>query len=508
MSLLLGVLKWVALVALAIFIIGPLLVTTVWAFAGEWTGTEPVPSGMVVQMVAGGLQRVGDHGCDQSSVWRRPRVVMLLSAVICLPASYAFARFRFTGRQPLLLAFLAANAFPKFGLYVTILTMFYNIGFNDSVQGIVTIQLIETLVFMIWIPATAFQNIDRSLEEAALDAGCSRVGVFWRITLPLAAPAIAVAMLLAFVSAIDESQGTLIVGLPDNVTMPLIMYNAVNSYAEPEGAVFALILSIPSLLLLGVAQYPQRVDAASTYWERGKGMAELTLRKIVKWYGAVQAVKEISLEVASGELLCILSPSGCGKSTTLRMIGGFEIPDGGEILLDGRPIGYLPPNKRPTAMVFQKYTLWPHMRVWDNVAFGLKLRKLPRAQIARKVGEALEMVSLPEAARRYPNQLSGGEQQRIALARALVLEPRVLLLDEPLSNLDARLRIRMREEIKRIQRRVGITSIFVTHDQEEALSIYDRIAVMSKGVQSNWIRRAPSYAQPRAPCSSLISLVP
>jgi putative spermidine/putrescine transport system ATP-binding protein len=226
-------------------------------------------------------------------------------------------------------------------------------------------------------------------------------------------------------------------------------------------------------------------------------MAELTLRKIVKWYGAVQAVREISLEVASGELLCILGPSGCGKSTTLRMIGGFEIPDGGEILLDGRPIGYLPPNKRPTAMVFQKYTLWPHMRVWDNVAFGLKLRKLPRVQIARKVGEALEMVSLPDAARRYPNQLSGGEQQRIALARALVLEPRVLLLDEPLSNLDARLRIRMREEIKRIQRRVGITSIFVTHDQEEALSIADRIAVMSKGVLEQLDTPSAIYAQPR-----------
>src|SRR6185312_2394033 len=152
--------------------------------------------------------------------------------------------FRFTGRQPLLLAFLAANAFRKFWLYVTILTMFYNICFNDTVHGIVTIQMLETLVFMIWIPATAFQNIDRSLEEAAMDVGCSRVGTFLRITLPLAAP--------------DESQGTLLVGLPDHVTMPLIMYNAVNSYAQPEGAVFALMLSVPSLLLLAVAQFLAR----------------------------------------------------------------------------------------------------------------------------------------------------------------------------------------------------------------------------------------------------------
>jgi putative spermidine/putrescine transport system ATP-binding protein len=226
-------------------------------------------------------------------------------------------------------------------------------------------------------------------------------------------------------------------------------------------------------------------------------MAELALRNLVKFYGAVQAVKSVSFTVASGELLCILGPSGCGKSTTLRMIGGFESLHGGDITIDGRSVATTPPNKRPTAMVFQKYTLWPHMRVFDNVAFGLKLRRMAKAQIATKVGEALEMVGLPDAARRYPNQLSGGEQQRIALARALVLEPKVLLLDEPLSNLDARLRVRMREEIKRIQRRTGITSIFVTHDQEEALSIADRIAVMSRGVLEQIDTPSWIYARPR-----------
>ncbi len=226
-------------------------------------------------------------------------------------------------------------------------------------------------------------------------------------------------------------------------------------------------------------------------------MAELTLRNLVKYYGNVQAVRDISLTVASGELLCILGPSGCGKSTTLRMVGGFETVNNGDITIDGRSVVALPPNKRPTAMVFQKYTLWPHMRVWDNVAFGLKLRRLPRAEIEKKVGGALELVGLPETARRYPSQLSGGEQQRIALARALVLEPKVLLLDEPLSNLDARLRVRMREEIKRIQRRTGITSVFVTHDQEEALSIADRIAVMSKGVLEQLDTPSTIYARPR-----------
>jgi putative spermidine/putrescine transport system ATP-binding protein len=226
-------------------------------------------------------------------------------------------------------------------------------------------------------------------------------------------------------------------------------------------------------------------------------MAELTITNVVKYYGNVLAVQGVSFTVASGELLCILGPSGCGKSTTLRMIGGFEALDGGDIAIDGRSITNLPPNRRPTAMVFQKYTLWPHMRIWDNVAFGLKMRHLPRATIEEKVRNALELVGLPETARRYPNQLSGGEQQRIALARALVLEPKVLLLDEPLSNLDARLRVRMREEIKRIQRRTGITSIFVTHDQEEALSIADRIAVMSKGLLEQVDTPSRIYANPR-----------
>lgn len=254
---LLLVLKWLALVALAIFILGPLIVMAIWAFAGEWTGTALLPE---VWSLKWWPEVWGMTGITDSIVLslQTATIVMLLTTVVCLPAAYAFARFRFAGRQALLLAFLASNAFPKFGLYVTILTIFYQINFDNSVQGIVLIQMLETLVFMIWIPATAFQNIDRSLEEAAMDAGCSRVGTFLRITLPLAAPAIAVAMLLSFVAALDESQGTLLVGLPDHVTMPLIMYNAVNSYAQPEGAVFALMLSVPSLLLLVVAQFLAR----------------------------------------------------------------------------------------------------------------------------------------------------------------------------------------------------------------------------------------------------------
>ncbi len=251
------ILKWIALVAMAIFILGPLLVMTLWAFENDWTGDSLFPTSWTFRWWPDVWNLTGITDAVTLSL-ETAAVVMICSTVLCLPAAYAFARYKFFGREALLLAFLASNAFPKFGLYITILTLFYQINFMQSVQGIVAIQMVETLLFMIWIPATAFQNIDRSLEEAAQDAGCSKFGTFIRITLPLAAPAIAVAMLLAFVAALDESQGTLLVGLPRYKTMPLIMYDAVNSYSQPEGAVFALLLSIPSLLLLAAAQFVAR----------------------------------------------------------------------------------------------------------------------------------------------------------------------------------------------------------------------------------------------------------
>ncbi len=252
-----GVLKWIALAAMFIFILGPLLVMTIWAFENDWTGDSLFPTSWTLRWWPDVWNLTGITAAIQLSL-ETAAVVMVCTTVLCLPAAYAFARFKFFGREALLLAFLASNAFPKFGLYISILTLFYQINIMETFQGIVVIQMVETLLFMIWIPATAFQNIDRGLEEAALDAGCSKFGTFLRITLPLAAPAIAVAMMLAFVAALDESQGTLLVGLPHYKTMPLIMYDAVNSYSQPEGAVFALMLSIPSLLLLAAAQFLAR----------------------------------------------------------------------------------------------------------------------------------------------------------------------------------------------------------------------------------------------------------
>lgn len=223
-------------------------------------------------------------------------------------------------------------------------------------------------------------------------------------------------------------------------------------------------------------------------------MTRVRLEKVTKIYGRVVAVDNVSFEVESGELFTLLGPSGCGKTTTLRIIAGFEVPEHGRVYFDDEDVTYLKPYYRNTAMVFQNYALWPHMTVYDNIAYGLRIRKrilkLTDEEIRRRVEEVLELVRLKGLEDRYPLQLSGGQQQRVALARALVVQPSVLLLDEPLSNLDAKLRIEMREEIKRIQKKLGITTIYVTHDQVEAMSISDRIAVMNKG-------RLLQYGSPR-----------
>ncbi|WP_067623617.1 ABC transporter ATP-binding protein [Alicyclobacillus acidiphilus] len=210
-------------------------------------------------------------------------------------------------------------------------------------------------------------------------------------------------------------------------------------------------------------------------------MAELTLRKVGKGFGDKTVIQELDLHVASGEMVCLIGPSGSGKTTTLRMIGGFVFPDSGHIWIDHVDVTKLTPDKRPTAMVFQQYALWTNMTVYQNVAAALKLRKVPRQEIQRRVYAALDLVDLRQQEKAYPVQLSWGQQQRVALARALVLTPKVLLLDEPLSNLDAQLRHKVRDKIREIQQESRITTVFVTHDQDEALSVSDRVAVMSEG---------------------------
>ncbi|MEZ5830357.1 MAG: ABC transporter ATP-binding protein [Dongiaceae bacterium] len=210
-------------------------------------------------------------------------------------------------------------------------------------------------------------------------------------------------------------------------------------------------------------------------------MAFLDLTDVRKKYGPQTVVHQFDLDVERGEFISFLGPSGCGKTTTLRMVAGFEMPSAGAIRIDGKDITRLRPNQRNVGMVFQSYALFPNMTVEDNVAFGLKIAKKPAAEIKSRVEEMLRIIKLPQLGGRYPYQLSGGQQQRVALARALAIKPQVLLLDEPLSALDAKIRVSLREEIRSLQRSLGITTIYVTHDQEEALSMSDRIVVMNEG---------------------------
>lgn len=232
--------------------------------------------------------------------------------------------------------------------------------------------------------------------------------------------------------------------------------------------------------------------------EAGEG-TRVTLDGIVKEFGATRVLHGIDLDIAPGEFVSLLGPSGCGKTTLLRILAGLELASAGTVTLGGRDVSRVPTNKRDIGMVFQSYSLFPHLRVIDNTAFGLRRRGVASREAASRAQDALELVGLGHLADRYPHQLSGGQQQRVALARALVTEPRVLLLDEPLSALDAKVRVQLRDEIRRIQLRLGITTVFVTHDQEEALAVSDRIAVMNAGRIEQIGTPEDLYLQPASP---------
>jgi putative spermidine/putrescine transport system ATP-binding protein len=240
--------------------------------------------------------------------------------------------------------------------------------------------------------------------------------------------------------------------------------------------------------------------ATGVAWTGGadgaRGGTSVSLRDLTRVFGATRALDEMSLDIAPGELVALLGPSGCGKTTALRIVAGFEFADAGEVLIDGKDVSGIPASRRDMGMVFQSYSLFPNMNALDNVAFGLRMRKVGSGDRRKRAAELLEMVGLAPQAGQYPHQLSGGQQQRVALARALAIEPRVLLLDEPLSALDAKVRLQLREQIRTLQQRLGTTTLFVTHDQEEALSMADRVGVMRAGRLEQVADPAELYSRP------------
>ena len=245
----------------------------------------------------------------------------------------------------------------------------------------------------------------------------------------------------------------------------------------------------------GAAQ-PAATVAGSSGPAGARGGTSVSLRDLTRAFGAARALDEMSLEIAPGELVALLGPSGCGKTTALRIVAGFEYADAGQVLIDGKDISGVPAAKRDMGMVFQSYSLFPNMSALDNVAFGLRMRKVGGGARRKRAAELLDMVGLSAQAGQWPHQLSGGQQQRVALARALAIEPRVLLLDEPLSALDAKVRLQLREQIRTLQQRLGTTTLFVTHDQEEALSMADRVGVMRAGRLEQVAEPAELYSRP------------
>jgi putative spermidine/putrescine transport system ATP-binding protein len=227
--------------------------------------------------------------------------------------------------------------------------------------------------------------------------------------------------------------------------------------------------------------------------------ARITFDRISKRYGAHTVLHPLSLDIPAGRLVAIVGPSGCGKSTLLRLLAGFITPNSGRILVDEQPIDHLPPERRPTSLVFQNYALWPHKTVAEHITFGLHVRGWKKAPIAARITEMLALVGLSGLEQRYPGQLSGGQQQRVALARSLAIAPGILLLDEPLSNLDAQIRVQMRSELRALQQRVGLTTLYVTHDQEEALSVADQVMVLRSGVVEHYAAPEVVYQRPASP---------
>jgi len=240
-------------------------------------------------------------------------------------------------------------------------------------------------------------------------------------------------------------------------------------------------------------------SGAGIAFATGSGGASVALNGLTRRFGTVKALDGLTMNMAPGELVALLGPSGCGKTTALRLVAGFDFPDAGSVLVNGTDISSIPAAKRDMGMVFQSYSLFPNMTALDNVGFGLRMRKTPAAERRRKSAELLDMVGLGAQAGQYPHQLSGGQQQRVALARALAIEPRVLLLDEPLSALDAKVRLQLREQIRTLQQRLGTTTLFVTHDQEEALSMADRVGVMRAGQLEQIDAPDELYARPATP---------
>ncbi len=418
-------------------------------------------------------------------------LVVIITMLISIPAAFALARMRFWGSATLATGVFLTYLIPDSLLFLPLFKMFALFGDITGIHLIgkwyvlVIVYPTLTVPFCTWIMIGYFASIPKELDEAAIIDGASWFQTLTRIFIPVALPGLIAATIFAFTVSWaqflyplgvhhrdrpagiagrhrhDAGQGRRLQLGTDHDRRPARRSTSPDHLRLPDGLLHCR---------------PDR--------RRDKGlisMADVTLRKVIKRYEDVEAVRGIDLDIADHEFVVLVGPSGCGKSTTLRMIAGLEDITDGDIMIGGDVVNDVPPKDRDIAMVFQNYALYPHMTVAENMSFGLRLKHYPKAEIKTRIDEAARMLDIVELVDRKPKQLSGGQRQRVAMGRAIVRNPKVFLFDEPLSNLDAKLRVQMRIEIKKVHQKVRTTTVYVTHDQVEAMTLADRVVVMNKG---------------------------
>jgi ABC-type Fe3+/spermidine/putrescine transport system ATPase subunit/ABC-type spermidine/putrescine transport system permease subunit II len=439
-------------------------------------------------------------------------------------AGAGLARAHLAGRDALRAALLSPLVVPVMVVAVSLYHVFGRAGLVGTPTGLTLAHALLGAPYVVLNVEAVMRTLDPRLERAARVLGASAWQAFWRVTLPLARPGVLAGALFAFIASLDEVVVAMFLSGTGAITLPKLMWDSITQdELNPVVAAVATLQVAAAVLAFGTSEAlrargarrlrpaPGRVagpgdrDAAGPPSAAAVGTepvrfrpsgAPLRLVDLHKRFGAVAAVDGVTLAVEPGELVALLGPSGSGKTTLLALVAGLEAPTSGEIRLGDRTITREPPERRGIGMVFQDYALWPHLTVSGNVAFPLRLRRAPPADVRSRVGEMLALVGLTGLERRLPRELSGGQQQRVALARALVFQPRLLLMDEPFGALEPGLRARLGAELRRLQRRLGLTVLLVTHDRSEALALSDRIVVLDRGRIQQVGRPAEIYDTP------------
>jgi spermidine/putrescine ABC transporter ATP-binding subunit len=448
----------------------------------------------------------------------------VLATALGTLAGMGLARGRFPGRHVVRGVVLAPLIVPGMILALGFYYLFARLGLIGTIAALVLAHVVLATPYVVINVEAVMRAFDLRLERAARMLGANAWQAFWRVTLPLTRVGVLVGALFAFIASFDEVVVAMFLSGTSAVTLPKLMWDSITLDELSPLVTAVASLQIGMALAVFAAAEVLRGRGMRLAWasagpeDMGAGPARpplasggvppaglapnrlstepLRLVGLSKHFGSVVALDDVTLQVEPGELLTILGPSGSGKTTLLNLVAGFDTPTSGEVLLGGRALTREPPNRRGVGMVFQSYALFPHMSVFANVAFPLRLRRLAEPEIRGRVEDILAVVQLAGLGARYPRELSGGQQQRVALARALVFRPPLLLMDEPFGALDTHLRARMQQELRQLHRQLGITVLFVTHDQEEAMILADRIAVIARGRLQQVGRAEALYATP------------